>query len=300
MTTWLCTGGTDLRTPAGPVRAESLAPGSVVATRDGAMVPVAWIGRLHLTLRELAGQPELWPVHIAAGALAEGWPATDARVLPDIVLEVPGFAPAAAKWLVDGAGLSRPPPAAPLDVFTLVLDGDQAPHGMCLPADTPPPPRPDDAPLFALRRHLADRTGGAAGALRGSLDAVGPHEVAGWIADEDAPGRPVAIEVTVDGRVIPPIMADRLRADLLQAGIGDGRRAFRHPFTPPLSRASHHLIRVRRAVDGADLPGSPALLDGAPRSLPALLDRMGEAAALRPACEALVRALAARIGDAAG
>jgi hypothetical protein len=298
-TAWLCTGGTDVRTHAGSVRVEHLAPGAAIRTWGGGSAAVEWIGRLHLSVQALAMQPERWPVRIAAGALADDWPASDMLALPDLVLEVPGFAPTAAKWLVNGSGLTRQAPVAPLDIHTLFLDGDGPPDGMCMAADATPAPRPDDAALFALRRHLAIRAGEGSGTLRGSLDAVGAREVAGWIADGDAPGRPVAIEVIVDGHACPPVVADRLRADLAEAGIGDGHRAFRVTFAPPLSRTRHHLIRVRRAVDGADLPGSPALLDGAPRRLPALLEQLDDAAVLRPAAEAAVRALAARLGGAA-
>jgi len=53
-------------------------------------------------------------------------------------------------------------------------------------------------------------------------------------------------------------------------------------------------VRVRRALDGAELPGSPALLDGA-AELVRLLDGFADIATLRPAAEAAVRVLAARL-----
>jgi hypothetical protein len=59
---------------------------------------------------------------------------------------------------------------------------------------------------------------------------------------------------------------------------------------PPLDPRRRHLVRVRRALDGADLPGSPALLDAAV-GLGAVLEGMDDSDALREAA----RALAARI-----
>ncbi len=299
MATWLCAGGTVLSRRGGgrgrAVPVEQLQPGDELCLRGSGVARLGWVGRLRLSTAELASQPALWPVQIAAGALHDGAPA--AMVLPDCLLEVPGGAPTAAKWLVDGLLLRRPPPTAPLDIFSLVVDGPGEPDGPCQ-ADGQPAPRPDDAGLFAVRRRLADRAGIVPGPLRGSLDALDGRLIDGWVADETDSARAVAIEVMVDGVASPPVVAELFRADLAAAGIGDGRHAFHVTFDPALDRRRHHLVRVRRALDGADLPGSPALLDGA-AGVGTLLQGLADVAALRPAAEAAVRALAVRLEAAA-
>lgn len=294
--TWLCAGGTLLSSGGRGTLVEQLLPGDDVSLCGGGVGQVRWVGRLRLSVTELGNRPSLWPVQIVAGALGDGMPAT--AVLPECILEVPGCVPVAAKWLVDGVLLHRPVPNVPLDIFTLVFDGQGAPAGHCQ-ADGQPPPRPDDADLFAVRRHLAARAGRATGLLRGSLDAVDGHGVAGWAYDEATPAGAVAVEVIEDGVVLPPVVAEMFRADLGAAGIGDGRHAFHVAFDPPLDRRRRHLVRVRRALDGSDLPGSPALLDGAAGVVP-LLHEFADIATLRPAVEAAMRALAARLESAAG
>jgi len=193
--------------------------------------------------------------------------------------------------------LHRPAPTAPLDIFSLVVEGHGAPEGLCQ-ADGPPAPRPDDAALFAVRRHLAARAGVAPGPLRGSLDAVDGQRVGGWVADGGDLARVVAVEVMVDGVALPPVVAEIFRTDLAAAGPARDRRPRGTPAAHPRCRRHRHLVRVRRALDGADLPGSPALLDGAAELMP-LLDGFADIATLRPAVETAVRALAARLEDAA-
>ncbi len=293
MMTWLCTGGTLLTRRGRAVPVEQLVPGDHVLLRGGGLGRLDWIGRLRLSTAELASRPALWPVRIAAGAPDDRSPA--AVSLPDCMLELPGYAPIAAKWLVDGLLLHRPAPNGPLDIFSLMVEGQAAPEGLCQ-LDGQPAPRPDDAALFAARRHLAARAGVVPGQLRGSLDALDGQRVGGWVADDGAPARAVAVEVMVDGVVVPPVVAEMFRADLAAAGIGDGRRAFHVAFDHVLDRRHRHLVRVRRALDGADLPGSPALLDGAAKLVP-LLDGFPDISTLRPAAEAAVRALAARLEE---
>lgn len=271
VTTWLCTGGSRLATERGTVQVEALQPGDMVLGRDGSLLPVRWVGRLHLPAAALAGQPDLWPVRGPEGVILPGQP-----VARD------GFPPVAARWLVDGQVFARPAPAAALEVFSLVLDGEAAPAGECVAEGDAEPALPEEGVLFALRQALAGAPGGA---LTGRLDELTREVVSGWV---DA-GGPVAVELVVDGVVRPPMVADGYRPDLEAAGVGDGRRAFRVVLDPPLDPRRRHLVRVRRALDGRDLPGSPALLDAAPE-LGAVL-----AAAEVEGLREMARAVAARI-----
>lgn len=271
VTTWLCAGGSRLATERGAVPVEALGPGDAVLGRDGGALAVRWVGRLHLPVAALAGQPALWPVVGPEGAMLPGQP-----VVRD------GFPPVAARWLVDGRVYARPAPATALEVFSLVLAGEEAPAGPCLAEGAAEPALPEDGVLFALRQALAGAPGGA---LRGRLDEVTRERVSGWV---DADG-PVAVELVVDGVARPPMVAQGYRPDLEAAGVGDGRRGFRIELDPPLDPRRRHLVRVRRALDGMDLPGSPALLDAAP-ALEVVL-----AAAEPDALREMARAVAARI-----
>ena len=166
------------------------------------------------------------------------------------------------------------------------------PAGLCLRDGTGEQPRPADTVLLAARRALAARAGIAPGPLLGSVDAAIADRLAGWA--DDGSGHPVALELAVDGVTAPPVLAGQLRDDLTAAGIGDGRRGFTTLLDPPLDPRRRHLLRVRRALDGAELPGSPVLLD-AVVTLTALLDAMPDDAEMRQAGETAARAVAARL-----
>ncbi len=291
MARWLCTGGTRLATPHGPIAVEHVRPGMVLLARDGAALIAGPVGRIRLSVAELLTRPALWPVRVAAGVLDDDLPAHDVLVLADQPLAVRGAAAIAAAWLVDGAALDRPPPVAPLDVYSLMLDGAGIPAGMVM-ADGAGPPRPADAALRVVRQDLAAAAGIAAGPLLGSVDGVATDHLEGWA--DDGSGRPVALELVIDGVVASPVPAGRLRSDLAAAGIGDGRRGFVIPLDPPLDRRRRHLLRLRRALDGAELPGSPILLD-AVAELASLLDAVPDERVRRQAVEAAARAVAARL-----
>ena len=276
VTTWLCTGGSRLATPRGTVPVEVLAPGDEVLGRDGGVLAVRWVGRLQLPAAALAGQPALWPVLGPQGAM-----------LPGQVVERNGFPAVAARWLVDGRVLSRPEPVAALEVFSLELDGAEAPDGAGIVAEgAVEPALPPERVLHVLRQSLAGAPGGA---MVGRLDEVTRQAVSGWVALAEGGGQ-VAVELVVNGVVQPPVVADGYRADLEAAGMGDGRRGFRLVLDPPLDPRRRHLVRVRRALDGMDLPGSPALLDAA-AGLGAVLEEVEDASLLRE----MARAVAARI-----
>src|SRR5262249_15521208 len=54
--------------------------------------------------------------------------------------------------------------------------------------------------------------------------------------------------------------ADQFRSDLLGAGLGKGQHGFVVRGLSSLFPFSRHRVRVRRATDGVDLPGSPVWL----------------------------------------
>ncbi len=74
------TPGTLILTDRGERAVESLRVGDLVATRDGGMQRVTWVGCKRLDLAHLVANPALRPVLIPAGAFGPGQPARDMRV----------------------------------------------------------------------------------------------------------------------------------------------------------------------------------------------------------------------------
>lgn len=79
----VCFAGTvRIATPGGEVDARDLKQGDLVTTLDHGPQPVRWIGSRHLSTADLAHNPALRPVRIAAGALGDGRPCRDLLVSP--------------------------------------------------------------------------------------------------------------------------------------------------------------------------------------------------------------------------
>jgi hypothetical protein len=123
--------------------------------------------------------------------------------------------------------------------------------------------------------------------------------------DPARPGEPVELELVLDGEVLGRFHADRHRADLQQAGLGDGRLAFTVRIPGGLSLHAERVIELRRAEDGAQVPGSPVVLARAPLTAEearrALEDGVAaaaegaDAAALEALMHELVRAVSDRL-----
>lgn len=128
----LCFGaGTGIATPDGLRPVETLRPGDVLCTADGAERVLRWVGHRHLSLAELILHPRLRPVVIAAHAFGPGRPARDLTVSPRHRILVEGWqaelmfgAPAV---LVPALHLPEPlarraPLTGPVDYYHLFLD----------------------------------------------------------------------------------------------------------------------------------------------------------------------------------
>jgi glycosyltransferase involved in cell wall biosynthesis len=99
--------------------------------------------------------------------------------------------------------------------------------------------------------------------LIGNLDLVTRELIEGWASDSANKDEPVALLILDNGIEIARALANAYRQDLKDAGFGDGRRAFRINIPGGLSPMSRHVIQVKRAHDGADIPGSPAVIEAA-------------------------------------
>lgn len=89
----------------------------------------------------------------------------------------------------------------------------------------------------------------------GRVDFLTDKSIVGWAWDPDRPNEPISVEVLDGDKVILTLMADMYRADLVSAGVGDGRHGFQIESLRGFLPSSRHFIRVRRAFDGMDLSG---------------------------------------------
>ncbi|MCA1452340.1 hypothetical protein I6F35_03790 [Bradyrhizobium sp. BRP22] len=99
------------------------------------------------------------------------------------------------------------------------------------------------------------------GTLRGCVDRMQPHSIAGWAQCVDHPEIPLRVEVYFDGRLAGSVLADRYRQDLETANLGSGNHGF--DFRPDQHAfLSAELIEVAspdgRVLHGGTLKRAPA------------------------------------------
>lgn len=97
--------------------------------------------------------------------------------------------------------------------------------------------------------------------LDGNLDACDRHIISGWARDSAAPDTPIALQVLDGNTVLTTVLANRYREDLKAAGVGDGGYAFEIRLPRELSPLERHVIRIRHADDGREIPGSPFVIE---------------------------------------
>ena len=91
----------------------------------------------------------------------------------------------------------------------------------------------------------------------GSVDRVDYDEISGWVWDSTRPDESVDIEILDGDVVVLKVIADEFRLDLREAGAGGGYHGFYIRNLAGVFPLSRHRVRVRRAIDGRDLPKSP-------------------------------------------
>ena len=77
------TPGTAILTPSGEVAVEDLKVGDKVVTRDNGLQTIRWVGKKHLSGRDLFARPKLRPILIRAGSLGPNLPDRDMMVSPN-------------------------------------------------------------------------------------------------------------------------------------------------------------------------------------------------------------------------
>jgi len=140
--------------------------------------------------------------------------------------------------------------------------------------------------LVAINKRLAARAAGAASnsPLDGYIDYAEHAGIAGWAWCNTQPDTPIRLEILTGDKIIGTVLAGQFRADLKDAGIGDGRHGFELRFTRPLDPFLRREITIRRAIDHAPLGVGPIVVEP--------VERLDDPA--REAVAALLRTATAR------
>jgi len=228
---------------------------------------------------------DILPVCIKAGALDVHLPARDLWISPHHAMFIDGVL-IEAKDLVNGVSIVQAEKVEQVDYFHIELEThdviiaegalsetfvDDDSRGMfhnvhefdeLYPDAVREPARyyaqrlEGGYEVEAVRRRIALRAGLAAcetiGKLRGYLDLVSAHCVAGWAQNEDHPEAPVCLDILAGGQLLGQVLANVYREDLARAGLGSGCHSFTFALPPGLA-AVHDAIEVRRSLDGAPL-----------------------------------------------
>ncbi len=102
--------------------------------------------------------------------------------------------------------------------------------------------------------------------------------ILGWAHDPQHPADRVELDVHLDGQPLGRHRADVERSDLVRAGIGDGRHAFRIELPELLEPGSAHTLIVRAVADSAVIPLARdyfADMTGTPGAAPLVLSVNG-------------------------
>jgi O-antigen biosynthesis protein len=284
--------GTLIATDHGKVPVEALRIGDLIVTANGEALPLKWIGRRSYRDWLAVGNADVQPILFKTGSIADHVPARDLYVSPEHAMFLDGVL-VPARHLVNGVSILKIEGMEEVDYFHLEFDRhvvifaegaraesfvDDESRMLFHNADEyrrlyPDEQRPDRAEfcapraesgqrLYTLGRTLAARAAhlqpdGIAAPLcwRGQVDLVANTLIAGW-AFSGADAGPVPLAILVNGAVIGQIVADRYRADLEAAGIGDGRHAFTFMLPKGLNPDADHRIEVRREADWSLLHGA--------------------------------------------
>ncbi len=276
--------GTRVATPSGEIAIETLEIGDLVATSSGIAKPVKWVGRRTYTAAQVAANPHLRPVVIRKNALANAMPHRDLAVSAMHALFLDDvFIPAAS--LENGITILRSDALEPVEYIHIELDDHDVIFAEGAPAETfvddnsrlmfdnadeyfdiygadeaargfSAPRIEEGYQLEAVRSRLAVRAGASAPvaaepALRGHIESVSNGAVHGWVMDAANQGRPVELDILVEGETIARVLANRYRADLDHAGLVGGRCAF--SVALPASVTSLEQVEVRHTADGSAL-----------------------------------------------
>lgn len=132
--------------------------------------------------------------------------------------------------------------------------------------------------------------------MRGFIDGLTGALIDGWAFEPAHPTERVVVKLRLDGQTLATTVADRHRADLMRAGIGDAFHGFRFPLKPAWAERRADLVAVARGLDGGEAP-LPLFQRGGPPATtanPQMVKAIERLAAGQRALEAQLAALAAQ------
>ncbi len=119
--------------------------------------------------------------------------------------------------------------------------------------------------------------GSATTPITGHVDSWDGSHLRGWVFDREHPNRRLTVDVLQGGQCILRLKADRYRADLAGAGLGDGCHAFDVPLPVSLFDAPRVVLQICTQEDGRELIGSPIVQTNSTAPLdPAILSDIGQ------------------------
>jgi len=94
-------------------------------------------------------------------------------------------------------------------------------------------------------------------AYEGSHDVADCSGIAGWVRDRNHPDARLRVDILDGNTVLGTTAADRVRADLRTAAIGDGQYSFTFPLPESLRDGRSHAVTVRISGTSVALPNTP-------------------------------------------
>jgi hypothetical protein len=107
---------------------------------------------------------------------------------------------------------------------------------------------------------LPPRDGGRR-TLQGRIERVDRTGIAGWVWDAHAPGERIRLELAEGNRRLAEIVAEDDRPDLVPLGCNDGRHGFTLALRDARLSDGRHVLTLRCAATGAEMPGSPIVVE---------------------------------------
>jgi hypothetical protein len=126
--------GTRLLGLHGDIAVEDMEPGDCLITDGGSMRPVRWVGKRHIDADRHPRPETVWPIRIAAGAIAHGLPERTLYLSPDHALYLDGrLVP--AKALVNGRSIVQEP-RRQINYYHIELDSHDIVLAESLPCES--------------------------------------------------------------------------------------------------------------------------------------------------------------------
>ena len=97
--------------------------------------------------------------------------------------------------------------------------------------------------------------------LQGRIEKAGRTGIEGWVWDPYAPTERIRLELAEGETRLAAVVADVDRPELVRLGCGDGRHGFNLGLRGGLLPEGRHVLTLRCAATGAEMPGSPVTLE---------------------------------------